>query len=169
MQYLGVIMVTDRARIQSYFADTEEKAIQQYADKHRLTLSKAVEALVKKGLNDSSETPEALIHATELEKALQQLEKAQEENTSLMIKWAEKIEKLDYQICCLQEDYSNVKRELNKKRIKEYSDDQIEAMTHQRVQTVIEWRHGLRKPRGERILKALEGIEVVEGKWIRQG
>jgi hypothetical protein len=50
----------------------------------------------------------------------------------------------------------------------EYSDDRIAAMTGQRIQTVWEWRHGLRKPRGRRVLKTLEDIKLVEGRWIKQ-
>ncbi|NJL52245.1 MAG: hypothetical protein HC930_08535 [Hydrococcus sp. SU_1_0] len=162
-------MVTDRRAIQSYFAKTEENAVQQYANKHRLTLSKAVEALVKKGLSGDSETPEELVCSNLLEERLDRLEKSLDEAVTLMFRTGEKNEKAEYQICCLQEDLERFKQVFKEKSVVEYSDDRVAAMTGQRMQTVWEWRHGLRKPRGHKVLKALEGISVIDGRWQKQG
>jgi hypothetical protein len=161
-------MVTDRAKIQGYFAETEETAIRQYADRNRLTTSKALEALVKKGLNNDGETPETLTYTTVLEERIGRLEKTTDEAITLMFRSGEKVEKLEYQICCLQEEFDRYKQQMKQTYPVEYSDDRIAAMTGARVQTVWEWRHGLRKPRGERILKALEKIKLEDGRWIKQ-
>jgi hypothetical protein len=161
-------MVTDRAKIQGYFAETEEQAIKQYADKHRVTISKALEALVKKGLSEDGETPETLTYTTVLEERVHRLEKTTDEAMTLMFRSGEKTEKLEYQICCLQEEFDRYKQQIKQAYPVEYSDDRVAAMTGARVQTVWEWRHGLRKPRGERILKALEGIKLEDGRWCKQ-
>jgi hypothetical protein len=58
-------------------------------------------------------------------------------------------------------------REARRASIRFLSDDEVSAMTGQRVQTVWEWRHGMRKPRGNKVLKALEGIKVIDGKWCK--
>jgi hypothetical protein len=162
-------MVTDRAKIQGYFAEAEETAIRQYADKHRLTASKALEALVKKGLSEGGETPEVLTYTTVLEERVHRLEKTTDEAVTLMFRSSEKAEKLEYQICCLQEEFDRYKQQIKQTYPIEYSDDRVAAITGQRVQTVWEWRHGLRKPRGERILKALEGIKLEDGRWCKRG
>ncbi|MGL5940822.1 MAG: hypothetical protein ACRC2S_10590 [Waterburya sp.] len=160
-------MVTDRARIQSYFADTEEKAIQDYANKHRLTLSKAAEALVKKGLSEGSETPEGVVLDMFYDQRIDALSERLEDMARVSQGSVDKVEKLEYQVCCLQEDFDKYKR-LEKGRYPvEYSDDRIAAITGQRIETVREWRHKLRKPRGKRVLKALEGIRLEEGRWIK--
>jgi hypothetical protein len=161
-------MVTDRARIQSYFADTEEKAIQEYASEHKVTLSKAVEALVKKGLNENSETPEGLVMDMFYDQRLDVLTERVDKQSEAFKCQTEKVEKLEYQISCLQEDIDKFRRMIKSRYPIEYSDDRIAAITGQRIQTVWEWRHGLRKPRGKRILKVLENIKLVEGRWIKQ-
>lgn len=158
-------MVTDRARIQSYFADTEEKAIQDYAQEHGLTLSKAVEALVKKGLSEGSETPEGVVLDMFYDQRIDALSERLEDMVRVSQCSTDKVEKLEYQICCLQEDLERAKQALKQNSVVEYSDDEVAAMTGQRVQTVWEWRHGLRKPRGRRVLKALQGIQIKDGKW----
>lgn len=161
-------MVTDRKAIQGYFAKPEEKAVQDYANKHRLTLSKAIEALVKKGLDEGSETPEGLVMDMFYDQRLDVLTDRMDKACEAFKCQTEKVEKLEYQICCLQEDLDRFKLVMKERYPVEYSDDRIAAMTGQRIQTVWEWRHGLRKPRGRRVLKALEGIKVVDGRWIKQ-
>ena len=162
-------MVTDRARIQSYFADTEEKAIQAYADKHRLTLSKAVEALVQKGLKDGGETPERLVFDTIYDQRIDGLDDKVNRMQETFRCACEKVEKLEYQICCLQEEMETLRKELGKKPVIGLTDDEISAMTGARIATVWEWRHGLRKPRGRRITEILKSVAVVDGRWIKQG
>lgn len=160
-------MATDRRAIQSYFAKAEENAVQQYANKHRLTLSKAVEALVKKGLSGGSETPEAVVLDKFYDQKIDVLEGKVEGMTETCKCFAAKNEKLEYQVCCLQEDLERTRGQLEAKRTQFFSDDEIAAMTGKRVQNAWEWRHGLRKPRGHRVLKALEGISVIEGRWCK--
>jgi hypothetical protein len=160
-------MVTDRRAIQGYFALPEEEAIQKYADKHRLTLSKTVEALVKKGLEKGSETPEGLVMDMFYDQRIDALDEKTVKAQNVLECVTAKIEKLEYQLCCLQEEHDKSIRLLKQSYPVEYSDDRIAAMTGQRIETVWEWRHGLRKPRGKRILKVLENIRLVEGRWIK--
>jgi hypothetical protein len=107
-------MTTDRRAIQSYFAKTEETAVQQYANKHRLTLSKAVEALVKKGLSEGSETPEELTYTTVLEERVERLEKTTDQAVTLMFRCGEKVEKLEEHISYLQDTMDKCNRETKK-------------------------------------------------------
>jgi chromosome segregation ATPase len=146
---------------------TEETAVQQYANKHRLTLSKAVEALVKKGLSEGSETPEKLVLDVAHDQRIDVVESRIETMIGTFKYCTEKIEKLEEHISYLQDTMDKCDREARKAQPKFLSDDEVSAMTKQRVQTVWEWRHGIRKPRGERILEALQGIKVIDGKWCK--
>ncbi|MGL5076518.1 MAG: hypothetical protein ACRDBG_11950 [Waterburya sp.] len=121
--------------------------------------------MVKKGLSEGSETPEGVVLDMFYDQRIDTLSERLEDVTRIFQQSVEKTERLEYQICCLEDSLSSLKEKLNAPKVQNVTDDEIAAMTGQRVQTVWEWRHGLRKPRGKRVLKALEGIQVKDGKW----
>ncbi|MDJ0568180.1 MAG: hypothetical protein QNJ53_03960 [Pleurocapsa sp. MO_192.B19] len=162
-------MATDRACISGYFEKEEEKAIQKYANKHRLTKSKALEALVKKAFSDDSESPEELIFNQASDRRITELERDRDFAFTVRTGMCSSIDKLEEQVAYLQDNVERLQRLVERTQVEYFTDDQVASHVGARVETVKEWRLGLRKPRGSNICSLIEDFQLDYGRWRMRG
>ena len=162
-------MVTDRKCISGYFEKDEEVAIQKYADRNRVTKSKALEALVKKAFQEDSKLPEELVYNQDFERRITEVERDRDFAFTVRTGMCQSIDKLEEQIAYLQDNVERLQRVIDRKQTEYFTDDQVASHVGARIETVKEWRLGLRKPRGTNICSLLEEFELDYGRWKRVG
>ena len=162
-------MVTNRTAMTGYFEETEELAIQRYADRNRMTTSKALEALVKKAFAEDGKTPEELAINNDYENRLSTIEDRLEKFCRTVGCTVEKYEFYLEQMSRLQEDVDRLTRDSWRKPVEYFTDDQVASYVGARAETVKEWRLGLRKPRGSNICSLLEEFQLDYGRWRKRG
>ena len=162
-------MVTDRKCISGYFQKAEEIAIQKYADKNRMTTSKALEALVKKAFDEDSKLPEELVFDKAFDDRISSLEHKSEVASTVTSGMCSALSRLEEQLAYLQENVERLQGVINRRQTEYFTDDQVASYVGARVETVKEWRLGLKKPRGSNICSLLEEFELDYGRWRRRG
>ncbi len=149
-------MVTDKAKVQTYLDVEAEGALHWYADKNRLTKSSAIEKLIKDSLvKGIRETPEAIVISSDYENRLMTLEKKLEKSLLQQHFLTEVNERLDEQLAATQCAIERLNRVAGEKLTEYFTDDEVAAYARVRVETIREFRHGIRKPRGSNICSVL--------------
>jgi hypothetical protein len=163
-------MVTDKAKVQTYLDTEAEGALYWYADKNRLTKSSAIEKLIKDSLvRGISNAPEAIVLNNDCENRLSVLEDRVKVLCTIQGCLTEKMEKVDEQLAALEDCLSRLKTQMVAKSAEYFTDDEVAAYARVRVETVREFRHGIRKPRGSNICSLMSNFVVDNGRWRKGG
>ena len=161
-------MTEDKTAITGYFDLTEEEVIAAYADKHRITESKALEALVKKGIEPKAESLRASEENRIIEEKYTNLNANCERLLSQQLSLLNRLLALETEIETISRSLDEVKscqQDVNENRV---SDERIAAVTGQSEWKVKLWRHGIQKPRGKIIKQKLKAYTVKDGVWMKR-
>ena len=79
------------------------------------------------------------------------------------------LSRLEEQLAYLQDNVERMRRLIEHTQVEYLTDDQVASYVGARVETVKEWRLGLRKPRGTNICSLLEEFELDYGRWRKRG
>lgn len=159
-------MPSNKPKVVSYLNKDEHEAFKAFQEENELSVSEAVAHLIRSQLLVDSPDPQELVMTQGLEERLEAVERDVRLQAEVRIRTCEKTERLEEYLSFLESEVQTLRVKLREQDVISLTDDDIAAVTGQRVQTVWEWRHGLRKPRGKRILKALEPYEVRNGTWV---
>ncbi|WP_319422740.1 hypothetical protein [Pleurocapsa sp. FMAR1] len=161
-------MTEDKTAITGYFDITEEELITAYADKHRVTESRVVEAMTKKGIRHDKEASKGIANSSLLEERLKRLERALDDWVDIHFRCAEKTEKLEEQIARLEQELEELNKTIKMEEPQKLTDEMMAAVTGQSEWKVKLWRHGIQKPRGKIIKQKLEAYKIVDGVWMKR-
>ena len=105
-------MSTDKARVTGYLGADADEALQRYAYKRRLTKSAAIERLITEILvKGNCDTPEEIVISSDYESRLEVLESSLQRFDTARSCLAEKLDKIDEHIACLEDNYSRLARQ----------------------------------------------------------
>ena len=116
-----------------------------------------------------SDAPEALVINNDYESRLVVVESNLKRFCAVQSCLVEKIEKVDEQLSALEDAASRLNRIASSKPVEYFTDDEVAAYVRVRVETVREFRHGIRKPRGSNICSLLAEFVVENGRWRKRG
>ncbi len=161
-------MEENKTAIAGYFDITEEELISEYADKHRMTRSEALEALVKKGAGIIDETPKSLMEDRDFDAWRLVAEDGIMAANKLAVQVLERTKELEEQVAYLESELDKIKALQQDENAKYLNDERIAAITGQSEWKVKLWRHGIQKPRGKIIKRKLEAYAVKDGVWVKR-
>ncbi len=161
-------MPSNKDKVASYLEDSEIQALDKFCKEKDCSRSQGVAYLIKEKLMHDEEIPIALTYSSEIEKRLKILEGWRIDYEARGTNNFNSIERHDWRIAELQEDVCRLKAEIKEIPPQYFTDDEIASVTGRRLQEVYEWRLGIRKPRGCRVLEKLKPFEIVDGQWRKK-
>ena len=161
-------MPSNKDKVTSYLENDEKQALDELCKENDYSHSQGVAHLIRNYLIENDETPESKAVEPGYEERFNLIELALNVTGALGNQTARKNEKLEEQITELQCTVEKLQKEVQEKPPQYFTDDEIASVTGRRLQEVYEWRLGIRKPRGCRILEKLEPYEIVDGQWRKK-
>lgn len=161
-------MPSNKDKVASYLDQDEVKALDELCQENDFSRSQGIIHLIRNHLIENDNSSE-----------VQEIENDYREKVCSLDERILKIEERGKSLDAKYEDLRGVIGGLrdviyylqtNLKAIEPtvYPDDAIAAVTGRRVQEAYEWRLGIRKPRGTRILEKLEPYVVIDGQWRKK-
>ena len=161
-------MPTDKAKVTSYLGDEEKAVFDKLCKENGFSNSEGVAHLVREQLMGGAEVADNERRLEGLNDRIgflyERVDSISEHFSSLIDSQGRQgkvIADLEHKLSCLES-------RLIESTPDYFLDEEIASVTGRREQEVYEWRMGLRKPRGERILRKLEPYEVKDGRWVKK-
>ena len=161
-------MPSDKPKVVSYLEKAEKEVFDKFCDEHDYSNSQGVAHLIREGLIGNAWNEDNNSKLVECDNKLKQLENWTFERDTRITDNMLKNEVQEEQIAQLQEEISRLQRDMAKIPPQYFTDDEIASVTGRRLQEVYEWRLGIRKPRGKRVLEKLKAFEIVDGQWRKK-
>ena len=161
-------MPSNKEKVASYLDIDETAALDEFCKENDYSRSQGVIHLIRNYLIEVDDAKHTIAGFDNYEGRMQVLEDGLFVALKLAQQTARKNEKLEECITALQCEVDTLKKVVKKQPPRRYTDDEIASVTGRRVQEVYEWRLGIRKPRGEKILGKLRYFVIVDGQWRKK-
>ena len=161
-------MPSTKDKVTSYLEDDEKQALDELCKENDYSYSQGVAHLIRNYLIENDETAQTEAIGFAYEERISNLEKYRDALAQGKTATVRTISKLEEQIAELQNAVEKLQKEVQEQSPQYFTDDEIASVTGRRLQEVYEWRLGIRKPRGRRILEKLESYKIVDGQWRKR-
>lgn len=161
-------MPSRKPKVVSYLDDSTKAVFDRFCDDNDYSNSEGVAYLIKQQLVEKKSDGMSNESQNKCSTRIASLEKRWDSLSAGKFALIRKLEHQGELIAILQCEVERLKNELTQSAHVYYHDEEIASVTGRREQEVYEWRMGLRKPRGKRILEKLNDYEVRDGRWVKK-